>query len=90
MEMTEMNKDLPFVLVVGLEINERPYIHGYSDEKERDKAYEEFKETGELTLYDSVLGAVKSFVPAYVARFDMIDGSLNRTRIQEEIDGLTK
>jgi len=83
-----MPTNLPFVLVIGLKVKERPYIHGYNNESDRDKAYNQFKETGEITLHDSVLGVTETFRPAYVARFNMIDGTLNKERIEEEIDGL--
>jgi hypothetical protein len=89
MEMKPMAKDLPFALMFTDSINRVPHVHGYADEESRDAAYEQFIETGTLTIRDDNLGGIQRTVhPVYVVRMNMVDGTVNHSKVFEEINGL--
>lgn len=79
-----ISNEIPYVLVISMNTAEAPYIHGYSSEEERDKAYEEFVNTGKLKLRDVFVGVEKEVEPIYVARFNQIDGTVNVEKLKEE------
>jgi hypothetical protein len=89
MEMKPMAKDLPFALMFTDSIHRMPHVHGYADEESRDAAYQQFIELGTLTIRDDNLGGIKRTIePVYVTRMNMVDGTVNYTKVYEDIDGL--
>lgn len=86
-----MTTDLKYCLVFTTSINEKPTVHGYDNQEERDEVYAMFQVTGRLSIKDDNLGTEKvTFEPVYVARFDMIDGSINKYNIQNELNKLAE
>lgn len=86
--MKRIVDDLKYCLVFTNALDERPSIHGYSNEADRDQMFKEFEETGTITINDDNLGVVQTFEPVYVARFDLIDGVINEEKLKMEIHGL--
>lgn len=84
MQAKEISNELPFVLIIAMELNDVPYIHGYSSEEERNKAYEEFRQSGKLKIRDVYVGIENEVEPVYVARFNQIDGTINLEKVNKE------
>ena len=85
MAMKPMKNDLQFVLVFSTKMDEKPYIYGYKNEEMRDQRYAEYEQTGRITLHDRNLDVSEQVEPAYVGRFDMVDGLINSNKVAEEM-----
>lgn len=77
MEMKMINLSLRHILIVGMNAEERPYIHGYESESERDEAFENFISTGQLELNDENINVTETFEPLFVTRAESFDGAIN-------------
>jgi hypothetical protein len=89
MEMKPMPKNLPFAIMFTESINKMPHVHGYAYKEDRDAVYESFVETGRITIRDDNLGGIEREVePVYVARMDFVDGTVNMTKVKENIEEL--
>lgn len=83
MDMQPMPKNLPYLIMFTTTIDEVPHVHGYANEEDRDAVYEQFIQTGKIKLRDDNLGVEQEFEPAYVARMNLIDGTINYTKVRE-------
>ncbi|MDC3413930.1 hypothetical protein [Terrihalobacillus insolitus] len=88
MPMKPIENKLKYCLVFTTALDEKPSIHGYANEAERDQMFEAFQQTGRITINDENLGVNQTIEPVYVARFDMIDGVVNDLKVKRELDGL--
>lgn len=83
MEMKPMPKDLPFALLICDKIENHPFVHGYADEETRDRNYDLFQRTGQIIV--NRIGFTQTIQPFYVARFNMVDGTMNYSKLEKEI-----
>jgi len=90
MNMKPLDNGMKYALLFTDSIHKQPHVHGYTDKERRDNAYMEFIETGKLTISDANLGgATQTLEPVYVARMDIVDGTVNNTKVVKEIGGLS-